>query len=136
MVGVEGGEHLADGWDSHLPLVEHILSFSEKDAVCDGSVGVSVWIMIQADHISLGNKMEEDGGEESEEANDSTESSLHGKALDSKSCFQENLGHEEEARSACAVREQLYPPNSTAQAASVNKVPGFRVSCCGETIGR
>lgn len=99
MVGIEGGEHLADVWNFNLPLMEHTLPFSEEEAVCDGSVGVSVWIMVQADHISFGNKMEEDGGEESEEANDSTKSSLYGKALDSKASFQNNLGHEEEARS-------------------------------------
>lgn len=76
MVSVEGSEHLADRWDPDLPLVEHSLFFSEEHAVCDGSVGVTVWVVIQADHVALGDKVEEDGGEEGEEANDSTESSL------------------------------------------------------------
>lgn len=83
MVSIKGGEHLADGWDPDLPLVEHILFFSEKDTVCDGSVGVSFWVVVQADHVALGQNMEEDGDEEGEHANDSTISSLNGEALDS-----------------------------------------------------
>lgn len=83
MVSIEGGEHLADGGDPDLPLVKYVLSLSEKDAVCNGSVGVFVWVMVQADHVALCDKVEEDRGEEGEEANDSTESSLQAEALDS-----------------------------------------------------
>lgn len=83
VVSVKGGEHLADRWDPDLPLVEHGLFFSEKNTACYGSVGVSVWIVIQADHVALGDKVEEDGGDEGEEANDSTESNLQSQALDS-----------------------------------------------------
>lgn len=108
-VGVESGEHLADGRDPDLALVEHSLFFCEEDAVGDGGVGVSIWVVIQADHIAFGNEVEEDGGEEGEEADDSTESSLQGKALDSQSGLQEDLGHEDEAGPAGAVREQFYP---------------------------
>lgn len=93
VVGVESGEHLADGWNPHLPLVEHALFLNEEDAVCDGSVDVSVWVVVQADHIALGDDVEEDRGEEGEEANDSTESSLHGETLDSYSGLQEYVGH-------------------------------------------
>lgn len=54
VVSVEGGEHLADGWDPDLPLVEDALFLSEENIVGDGSVGVSVWVVVQADHVALG----------------------------------------------------------------------------------
>ena len=31
VVGIEGGEHLADSWDPDLALVEHALFFCEED---------------------------------------------------------------------------------------------------------
>lgn len=83
MASIEGGEHLADSWDPDIPLVKYTLFFSEEDAVCNGSVGVCAWVMVQADHVAFGDKVEEDRGEEGEEADDSTESSLHGETLDS-----------------------------------------------------
>lgn len=134
-VSVKGGEHLADGWDPDLPLVEHGLFFSEKNTACYGSVGVSVWIVIQADHVALGDKMEEDGGDEGEEANDSTESNLQSKALDSYSSLHEDVGHEQEAGPAGTVREQLHPSNSSAQAANVNEVLILGLGRLGQTTG-
>lgn len=83
VVGVEGGEHLADGWYPDLPLVEHTLFFSEENIVGDGSVGVPDWVVVQADHVALRDEVKEDGGEQGEETDDATESSLHGEALDS-----------------------------------------------------
>lgn len=83
MAGIECGEHLVDGWDSDMSLLEHILFFSEEYAVGNGSVGVGVWVVVQPDHIAFCYKMEEDGGEESKEANDSTEGNLHSQTLDS-----------------------------------------------------
>ncbi len=83
VIGVEGGEHLADGWYPDLPLVEHDLFFSEENTVGDGSVGVPDWVVVQADHVALGHEVEEDRGQKGEETDDSTESSLHGEALDS-----------------------------------------------------
>ncbi len=109
VLSVEAGEHLADSRDPDLPLGEHCPPLGEEHTVGDGGVGVAVGLMVQTDHVSLGDKVEEDGGEESEEANESTESSLKGKALDSKSSFQEYLRHEEEAGAAGAVREELHP---------------------------
>lgn len=82
-ISIEGGEHLADGWDPDLPLVEHSLFFSEKDATGDGSIGISVWVVVQAEYVALTDEVEEDRGQEGEESNDSTESSLHSQALDS-----------------------------------------------------
>lgn len=109
VVGIEGGEHLADSWDLDLLLVEHSPFFTEEETVCDGSVGIFVWVVIQAAHIAHGDEVEEDGGEEGEEADESTESSLHGKTLESKSGLHEDVGHDEEAGSSGTVREQLYP---------------------------
>lgn len=83
VVSVEGGEHLADSWDSDLALVKHVLFFSEENTVGDGGVGVCVRLVVQADHVAFGDEVEEHGGEEGEEANDSTESDLHREALDS-----------------------------------------------------
>lgn len=83
MAGIECGEHLADSWDSDMFLLKHILFFSEEYAVSNGSVGVCIWVVVQPDHIAFGDKMEEDGGEEGKETNDSTEGSLHGQTLDS-----------------------------------------------------
>lgn len=82
-LSVESGEHLTHGWDSDLALVEHVFFLSEENTVGDGGVGVCVWVMVQTHHVTLGDKVEEDGGEEGEEANDSTERDLHGNALDS-----------------------------------------------------
>lgn len=108
MVSIEGGEHLADGWDPDLLLVKYVLFFSKKDAVCNGCVGVFVWVMVQTDHIAFGDKVEEDRCEEGEEANDSTESNLHPEAMDSYPSIKQNVGHDEEAGPAGAIREQLY----------------------------
>lgn len=83
VVSVEGGEHLADGWDSDLALVEHLFFFNEENTVGDGGVDVCVSVVVQSDHVSLGDEVEEDGGEEGKQADDSTESDLHGEALDS-----------------------------------------------------
>lgn len=83
VVGVEGGEHLTDGWDPDLALVEHALLFSQEDAVGDGSVGVSVWVVIKANDIAFGDNVEEDRGDEGEEADAATECRLQGDALDS-----------------------------------------------------
>lgn len=102
-VSIEGGEHLAYSWDPDLPLVEHTLFFSEEDAVGDGCVGVSVWLVVEADHIALGDEVEEDWGEEGEKSDDSTESGRQGKALDHQSGLQEGVWHQEEAGPTGAV---------------------------------
>lgn len=137
---IEGGEHLADSWDPDLALVELPLHFSEENTVGDGSVSISVWVVVQADHVALGNEVEEDGGEEGKDANYSAESGLEGEALDSQSRFQEDLRHEEEAGPTGAVGEELHPSNSGAEAASVNEVPLIGVgrrgeTACGWTVG-
>lgn len=83
VVSVEGGEHLGDGWDSDLALVEYSPFFSEENTVGDGSVHVSVCIVVQTDYVALGDKVEKNGGQEGEETDHSTESSLYDKAVDS-----------------------------------------------------
>lgn len=80
---IEGGEHLADGWDLHLVLMEHLPLLREEEAQGDGGVGVGVWVMVQSDHVALSDIVEEDRGEEGEEADDAAEGSLQGDALDS-----------------------------------------------------
>lgn len=87
VVDIEGSEHFADGWDLDLALVKNVLFFQEEDTVGDGSVGVFVRVVIQADHVALGYEVEEHRCEECKETNDSTESSLHGEALDSYPCL-------------------------------------------------
>ena len=109
VVDIEGGEHLADVWDLDLALVKRVLFFHEKDTVGDGSVGVFVWVVIETDHVALGDEVEEDGGEEGEEADHATESGLQCEALYAESGLQEDLGHEEEAGPAGAVGEHLHP---------------------------
>lgn len=83
VVSVKGGEHLAHVWDSDLTLVKHSLFFSEEDTVGDGGIGVCVWVVVQADHVALGDEVEDYGGEKGEEADDPTESGLQCEALDS-----------------------------------------------------
>lgn len=136
LVGVEGGEHLADSWDPDLPLVEHSPFLCEEDAVGDGGVGVCVRVVVQADHVALGDEVEEDGGEEGEEADEATESDLQGEALDSESGLEENVGHEEETGPTGAIREHLHPSDSGAQIAVVNQVPLLGVARRRETTGR
>lgn len=138
-VSIEGGEHLADSWDLDLALVELPLHFSEENTVGDGSVSISVWVVVQADDVALGNEVEEDGGEEGKETDYSAESGLEGDALDSYSCFQEDLWQDDETGRTGAVREELHPPNSSAKVASVNEVPltgvGWRgEATCGWTV--
>lgn len=97
-----------DGWDPDLLLVKRAPFLSEEDAVCNGSVSVSVCVMIQADHVALCDKVKEDRGQEGEDTDDSTEHGLQGEALHSQSSLQQDLRHEEEAGPAGAVREQLH----------------------------
>lgn len=85
LVSIEAGEHLANGWNGDLPLVKSVHFLGEEDAVRDGGVGVSVCVVIQADHIAFGDIVEDGRGEEGEEANDSTKNSLQSKALDPQS---------------------------------------------------
>lgn len=82
LASVKRCEHLADGRYFHLLLMEDGPFLHEKNIVCDGSVGVSVCVVVEADHVSLGDEVEQDGGEEGEEADESTKSSLHNEALD------------------------------------------------------
>lgn len=107
LVSVEGGEHLADGWNPDLLLVEHGPFLDEEDVVGDGGVGVCVWVVVQPDHVALGDEVEDDGGEEGEEANKAAESNLHSEALDSKSSLEEHVGYDDETGPAGAVREHL-----------------------------
>lgn len=105
---VEGGEHLADGRDADLRLVEHVLFLPQKDIVRDGSVGVCLWVVVQANDIALGDPVDDTWGEEGEEADGSKENKLQSKALNSHTGFQENLGQEDEAGPAGAVGKGLY----------------------------
>lgn len=89
--------------------MKHVSFFSEEDAARNGCVNVCIWVMIQADHIAPGDKVKEDRGEESEEGNHSTESSLHRETLDSKSCLKQDLGHDDDTGQTGAVREKLHP---------------------------
>lgn len=77
----------------------------EEDAVCNGSVGVSVCVMIQADHVALGDIVEDGRGEKGEEADDAAKNSLQGKALDTQSCLKQNLWHNQETGPTGAIRE-------------------------------
>lgn len=83
MACIEGGEHLADSWDPDLTLMEHTPLLSQKDTVGDGSVGVFIWIVVQANNIALCDEMEEDGSEEGEESHNATERHLKSNATDS-----------------------------------------------------
>ena len=83
----------------------------EEDAICDGSVSVSVCVMIQADHVALGDIVEDGRGEEGEEADSSAENSLQGKALGAQSRREQNLRHKQETGPTGAIREKLYPCN-------------------------
>lgn len=89
--------------------MKYVSLFSEEDAVRDGCVNVCIWVMIQAGHIAPGDKVKEDRGEESEEGNQSTESSLHGETLDSKPGLKQDLGHDDDAGHTGAVGEKLHP---------------------------
>lgn len=111
--GVESREHLTDGRDPHLALVEHALFLGEEHAVGDCCVDIFVWVVVQADYVTLGDDVKKDGGKEGKNANDSTESCLQGKTLDSESSFQEYLWHEEETGCTSAVREHLHPCQKT-----------------------
>lgn len=108
VAGIECGKHLVDGRDSDMSLLKHFFFFSEEYAVGNGSVGVCNWVVVQPNHVAFGDKMEEDGGEEGKETNDSTEGSLHGQTLDSQPCLQQNVGHDEQAGPTGAIRKQLY----------------------------
>lgn len=85
----------------------------EEDAVCHGSVSVSVCVMIQADHIALGDIVEDGRGEEGEEAHDAAKNSLHGEALDTQSRLQQNLWHNQQTGPTGAIREKLYACHKT-----------------------
>ncbi|MEQ2312542.1 hypothetical protein AMECASPLE_032101 [Ameca splendens] len=112
MTSIKGGEHFADSWDPDLTLMEHTPFLSQEDTVGDGSVGVSIWIMVQTDNVALCDEMEEDGSEESEEAYNAAESNLQGDATDSQPSLQEDLRYEDEAGATGTVREYLHPcPN-------------------------
>lgn len=105
---VDGGEHFTDCRDPDLLLVEHAPLLCEEDAVGDGRVGVCVRVVVQANHVAFGDEVEEDRSEEGEEADDSAEGGLQGKALHSYTSFQQDLGHDDEAGPAAAVGEQLH----------------------------
>lgn len=108
-VSIEAGEHLAHGWNGDLPLVKAAPLLGEEDAVRHGSVRVSVCVVVQADHVALGDVVEDGGGEEGEEADDSAKHSLHGEALDTQSRLQQDVWHDEETGAAGAVGEKLHP---------------------------
>lgn len=81
----------------------------EEDAVCNGSVSVPVCVVIQADHVALGDIVEDGRGEEGEEADDSTKNRLHCKALDAQSCLKQNVWHNQETGPTGAIGEKLHP---------------------------
>lgn len=105
---VEGREHLADVGDEDTLLVEDILFFTKQRAVSNGCVDICSRVVIQADHVALGEEVKKNGGQEGKEADDSTESSLHGEALASESRVEEDLRHDEKTGSRRAVRKQLH----------------------------
>lgn len=106
---VEAGEHPADSWDADLTLVEDVPPFGQEDATGDDSVGVAIWMVVQAYHITAGDQMEEDRGEEGEEAHHATEGHLKCQDLDPQSGLQEDLWHKGKAGSTGGVREHLHP---------------------------
>lgn len=79
LVGIERGEHFADTRYLDLTLTEHSLFLHQKDVVGDSCVRVSVMVVVQANHIAFGDDMEEDGSQECEETNDTTEGPLQDK---------------------------------------------------------
>lgn len=109
LVSIETGEHLANSWNCDLPLVKPVPFFSEEDTVCNRSVGVSVCVMVQANHIAFCEIVEDYRGDECEEADDSTKNCLQGKALHTQSSFKQNFWHNKKTEPTGAVREKLYP---------------------------
>lgn len=103
VVGVEGGEHLAHRRYSDLLLMKKHPSLSQEEAVGHGGVGVPLGVVVQADDVTLGDQVQERGGKEGEEANDAAEGHLQGQALHSEAGLKEDLRHETETGSTCAI---------------------------------
>lgn len=106
---IEVGEHLADSWDPDLTLMERTTFLSQEDTIGDGSVGISIWIVVQTNNVALCDEMKDDGGEEGEEADDATGNNLKGNVTQSQSSLQKDLRHEDEAGAAGTIRKHLHP---------------------------
>lgn len=131
-VGVERGEHLADVGQPHLALVEHGPLLSQENTVGHCSVGVLCRVMVQTDHVAFGDEVEHHGGEESKEANDSTEHGLQSPAVSPQSCVQEDVRHEEHTGPTGAVREGLDSSDGSAQTSRVDELFWCRRSTGGQ----
>lgn len=131
-VSVESGEHLTDVREPHLSLVEHSPLLRQENTVGDGGVDVPLRLVVQTHHVAFGDKVEHDGREEGEEADDSTEHSLHSPALSAQVGVQQDVGHEEETGSAGAVGERLHSSDGSAQTPLVDELSRGGVSTGGQ----
>ena len=90
---VERGEHLCDGWNADLPLFKHSPLLHQEDVAGDGRVGVLIGVVVQSDNVALGEQVEEDGGDEREEADDRDEGRLHSQTLCGQPGLEEDMWH-------------------------------------------
>lgn len=109
VASIEVGEHLADSWDPDLTLMEPKTFLSQEDAIGDGSVSISIWIVVQTNNVALCDEMKDDGSEEGEKADDAAGNNLQGNVAQSQSSLQKDLRHEDEAGAAGTIRKHLHP---------------------------
>lgn len=108
LLGVETREHAAHVWDFHVALVKHGLLLHQQRAVGDGRVHVRLSVVIQAHHVAFGDEVEEDRGQEGEEADKTAEGRLHGEAVHADSRLGEDDGHQTQAEHTAGVGEKLH----------------------------
>lgn len=109
LVRVEGGEHLADVWNQDIALVEHSLFLPQQRAVGDGGVDVGSGLVVQAQHVALGEIVQEPRSEEGEEGRDAAEAGLQGQVLACQHAVEQDLRHNEQAGPRRGVGEDLHP---------------------------